>query len=332
MQRFILRLGIVLAGAFVALGCGSAPRAEQVSDGTGGHASALATTASTSGTGGHASATDATASSSGTGGSGTGGGTDGGAPVTNIFVDALGGSDTNPGTEKEPFKTLKRALAVATSGQTVQLAAGTYDANSGETSPETIPDGVNISAVTAGQTVLLGDGTTPPEGLKLAGSATISYVSREGFADAISASTGMQTLTGVSFLQDGTAVSLTGDAQANLSTCSISGGARAFSLAAASQATMSGGDVHDLGPQCVGGVGLGELDGAATLTLDSVNVNNVAGDLVLYSASAATINVTARNRCRQAARDRCRRAGWASQRRDRSRPLSARGTARDLCR
>ena len=42
--------------------------------------------------------------------------------------------------------------------------------------------------------------------------------------------------------------------------------------------------------------------------------------------------VTARNRCRQAARDRCRRAGWASQRRDRSRPLSARGTARDLCR
>ncbi len=217
MRRFFfLRLGIVLVSAFVALGCGGAPRAEQVGHGTGGHASALATTASTTGTGGHAgdgSAMAATASSSGTDGSGTGGGTGGAVPVTNLFVDALGGSDANPGTEKEPFKTLEKALSVAKSGQTVQLASGTYDANSGETYPETVPDGVNIAAVTAGQTVLVGDGTTPPEGLKLAGSATISYVSLEGFADAISASTGMQTLTGVSFLQDGTAVSLTGNAQ-----------------------------------------------------------------------------------------------------------------------
>ena len=57
------------------------------------------------------------------------------------YVSASAGLDTNSGTQSSQFKTITRAMSVATrSGSTVQVAPGTY--TSGETFPITVPAGV----------------------------------------------------------------------------------------------------------------------------------------------------------------------------------------------
>src|SRR6267378_1737277 len=61
------------------------------------------------------------------------------------YVNASTGSDTNNnGTQSSsPFKTIRKAMSVATrSGTTVQVAAGLYDVANGETFPITVPAGV----------------------------------------------------------------------------------------------------------------------------------------------------------------------------------------------
>lgn len=64
-------------------------------------------------------------------------------PITgssNILHVAKNGSDSNDGSLNKPFLTIKAALAVATSGQTVNVAPGTYIENN----PITIPAGVSL--------------------------------------------------------------------------------------------------------------------------------------------------------------------------------------------
>jgi hypothetical protein len=58
---------------------------------------------------------------SGSGGSGLGPGI----PVGAFFVSATKGSDSNPGTESRPWRTLDKAIATARSGDTVVLEPGT---------------------------------------------------------------------------------------------------------------------------------------------------------------------------------------------------------------
>jgi parallel beta-helix repeat protein len=66
-----------------------------------------------------------------------------GAPT--YFVDAAGGSDANPGSSTSPFKTIKRALALATTaGQQVNVRPGTYNSANGEVFPLQIPAGVSL--------------------------------------------------------------------------------------------------------------------------------------------------------------------------------------------
>jgi len=74
-----------------------------------------------------------------------------------FFVNASAGLDTNPGTQASPFKTITHALTVATtSGSTVQVAPGLYDAvNNLETFPVTVPAGVLLIGDEANK----GDGT-----------------------------------------------------------------------------------------------------------------------------------------------------------------------------
>jgi hypothetical protein len=69
---------------------------------------------------------------SGSGGSGLGPGI----PVGAFFVSATKGSDSNPGTESRPWRTLDKAIATARSGDTVVLEPGTYGANGATTSFE----------------------------------------------------------------------------------------------------------------------------------------------------------------------------------------------------
>ena len=77
-------------------------------------------------------------------------------PSPIFYVNAGTGLDTNPGTQAAPFKTITHAMTVATtSGSTVQVAPGQYDAvNNLETFPITVPAGV----------LLIGDETNKGNG------------------------------------------------------------------------------------------------------------------------------------------------------------------------
>jgi uncharacterized repeat protein (TIGR02543 family) len=71
--------------------------------------------------------------------------------VRNYYVNASTGNDSNAGTSAAPFKTITKALSVATvSGQIVNAAAGTYNTANGETFPLYIPAGVTLTGNTAG--------------------------------------------------------------------------------------------------------------------------------------------------------------------------------------
>jgi hypothetical protein len=70
---------------------------------------------------------------------------------SNYYVNAATGNDTNAGTTSAPFKTITRALGVATSsGQIVHVAAGTYSTANGETFPLYISAGVELRGSTSG--------------------------------------------------------------------------------------------------------------------------------------------------------------------------------------
>ncbi|GAB4176814.1 MAG: hypothetical protein Fur006_08060 [Coleofasciculaceae cyanobacterium] len=61
-----------------------------------------------------------------------------------LYVNPLTGKDSGTGNSQSPFKTLTRALAAASSGTTIQLSAGTYNASGGETFPLVVPTGVMV--------------------------------------------------------------------------------------------------------------------------------------------------------------------------------------------
>ncbi|MHC5827894.1 MAG: DUF1565 domain-containing protein, partial [Nostoc sp.] len=62
-----------------------------------------------------------------------------------FYVNPVTGSDTNLGSQQAPFKTITQALKVATDNTKIQLAAGNYNAVSGEVFPLTIPSGVIVA-------------------------------------------------------------------------------------------------------------------------------------------------------------------------------------------
>jgi hypothetical protein len=61
-----------------------------------------------------------------------------------LYVNPLTGKDAGVGNAQAPFKTLTRALAVASAGTTIHLASGTYNAAGGENFPLVVPAGVMI--------------------------------------------------------------------------------------------------------------------------------------------------------------------------------------------
>jgi len=96
------------------------------------------------------------------------------------YVSGSTGSDTNPGTQGSPFKTITHALSVAKrSGNTVHVSAGTY--SSGETFPIIVPAGV----------LLIGDETN-----KGGGGTPTSIVGGGGQAPGATAGVGVALLPG----------------------------------------------------------------------------------------------------------------------------------------
>ncbi len=72
-----------------------------------------------------------------------------------IVVDTRG-NDSGAGTVASPFRTLKRALSVATAGATIRLEAGDYSSSSDEGWDYTVPEGVTLRGDSAQSTRLLG--------------------------------------------------------------------------------------------------------------------------------------------------------------------------------
>ena len=64
--------------------------------------------------------------------------------MTTLYVNPVTGKDTNAGSVKTPYQTLTKAIAQATSGTTIYLATGTYNAASKERFPLVIPSGVIV--------------------------------------------------------------------------------------------------------------------------------------------------------------------------------------------
>jgi hypothetical protein len=73
----------------------------------------------------------------------------GGLPATDYGVSAHKGSDTNPGTLAQPFKTLTKATSVAKSGDRIFVFPGRYSPTLGEKYPITFVSGVKVLGVNA---------------------------------------------------------------------------------------------------------------------------------------------------------------------------------------
>lgn len=191
---------------------------------------------------------------------------------TTLNVNASSGLDTNPGTAAAPLKTLTRALKLATTGTTVNLAAGNYGPGfSGDQYPATglvVPAGVTIigalnNGSPAAQLVGSGTGTA----LNLAGTATVRNLSfaGSGFAVGLFAKQGTQTLSNlvvgtpqqgttiIDGVQAGGGIVLRGTAQAVLlagaspanptGTTIFANGVQGISVSGQSRLTMRGGQI-----------------------------------------------------------------------------------------
>ena len=75
--------------------------------------------------------------------------------MAQLYVNPTSGTDTAPGTQSAPFKTITRALQSVSTGTTVKLAPGTYNTASGETFPIIIP----VDVILSGDESVKGKGT-----------------------------------------------------------------------------------------------------------------------------------------------------------------------------
>ena len=249
------------------------------------------------------------------------------ATTTTLNVNASSGLDTNPGTAAAPLKTLTRALKLATTGTTVNLAAGNYGPGfSGDQYPATglaVPAGVTITGAASSDrfgsptTTLLGSGTGTA--LNLAGSATVRNLSfgGSGFVVGLFAQRGTQTLSNlvigtpqqgtsqlIDGLQEAGGIALRGTAQATLladasqanpiGTRIFANGAPGISIAGQSSLTMRGGQIF-VNINAAAAIAFQQarltLDGGATITGgDFPNCDENATGIALTDSTQATLN------------------------------------------
>jgi hypothetical protein len=199
-----------------------------------------------------------------------------------VFPDALevtaitagpAGADDSIGSAGAPFRSLKKALAVAGTDDTIQLLDGAYNTDGGEVWNYQTPAQLSLVGQSQAGTVLAGsaggDGPTAAAatiGLRPAGGLTLRSLSMTGFGSAISVEApAVLTLEDVRLADNqGDAVEV--GAAAVGSTLTLQGktwtisGAGAGVSVAAPQTTVSlqsgaiqvGGDGVTLGPQCTG--------------------------------------------------------------------------------
>lgn len=220
---------------------------------------------------------------------------------TQFYVDPVNGADSSPGTKSEPFKTLKYALSVIQGDQTIILNAGTYDGASGEDFGYTVPEGVTIKANSSG--VILA-GLSSQNALTFAGSGSLEYLTFKGFATALTASSGSQTLTGLIFESNQYDLSWSGQASATLQDCISSGASYSLQAAGLSRLSIQGGSfsgaqrtvvlqqsalVSFSGTTITGGI----LDagGSSSLSLTNVNLSKVDSYAIYVRDSSTQLRI-----------------------------------------
>jgi len=115
-----------------------------------------------------------------------------------LYVDISAGLDTNNGTQNSPFKTITKAMTVATSGTTVQVAPGIYDTmalSTPEVFPITVPAGV----------LLIGDEANKGSGTSIVGGDQLPSPFPTGASAAVHPGTG-STIAGFTITNDNPAL------------------------------------------------------------------------------------------------------------------------------
>jgi hypothetical protein len=220
-------------------------------------------------------------------------------PPRSRFVDPVAGDDAGPGTQAAPYRTLSRALGLATGSDTIVLAAGTYSAaTNGErygtaTRFALVPAGLVIRGptVAAGgvpNAVLVG---APGEiGLTFEGNARVSGVALSGFDVGVRASRGALAMSDVAITQDRGAagLQLSGSAYVTVVNGVFTPTSAAIVAADQSQLTLQGGRVG-AAPNC-GQTGVGvRLTGKAKAIVVDALFQDVPGSALTVDDSAAAV-------------------------------------------
>ncbi len=127
-----------------------------------------------------------------------------GGEVIGAWVDCDSGSDDGTGSEQDPFATLAKAASMVQSGETIVVVDGLCDETT-QTEFNTangkvsLPDGVTLRALSPGGVTFHGVDGYRSAGIEFLGSGAISGVHFEQFGIAITASSGMLTVSDVTF-------------------------------------------------------------------------------------------------------------------------------------
>ncbi|MBI2464410.1 right-handed parallel beta-helix repeat-containing protein [Candidatus Peregrinibacteria bacterium] len=97
--------------------------------------------------------------------------------ATTYYVNVNTGSNGNNGSQGSPWKTITFGLTQIASGDTISVAAGTYNTASGETFPLRPSSGATLTGAGATTTIVSGSGNT----FDMRGDTTVSDVTISGF-------------------------------------------------------------------------------------------------------------------------------------------------------
>ena len=165
-----------------------------------------------------------------------------------IFVNPLTGSDLASGTQDAPVKSIHKAFSMFHSGIRIELQAGTYNAANGQIFPDSLPSGVVMESVSAGQAVLLG--TIGDLAFYASGTDTLKYVQFQGFNTCIRAGAGTHVLLGVGLNSINKAFDIYGAAEgtwdAGTGTAAIVAVAKEFSRITVKDCFLSGTSTYSI--------------------------------------------------------------------------------------
>jgi hypothetical protein len=215
----------------------------------------------------------------------------GGAVLSDIFVDSTNGSDEAAGTEDAPLKTLKAALSMAESPQTVWLQNGIYGEETGEDWSVPVPNGVNISAVAPGDAVLVGPGPfsdSDAVALDLAGDGEVRGLRIEGFPCAVRAAQGRQLVGHVEMYGNRQGFRLSGSAKMTCVECDVFEVLEGFHLEDASSLKLDRTEVGNFSKEC-GPHQLGSATGAASLWMARSYVHGAFHGISLRGAAVGYV-------------------------------------------